>query len=99
VVAAHGIEDQPLVGLEHVADQAGVVHRELQAQLVQPHAGPGALAVERQRHLGRIGQVEGEMVGALRAHARAGGNMLLGGSRKAIEMMRWPSASFLPVRR
>ena len=27
------------------------------------------------------------------------GNMLFGGSRKAIEMMRWPSASRLPVRR
>src|ERR1700733_6397106 len=27
------------------------------------------------------------------------GNMLLGGSRKAMEMIRWPSASRLPVRR
>src|SRR5450631_1979896 len=27
------------------------------------------------------------------------GNMLLGGSRNAIEMIRWPSASRLPVRR
>ena len=81
VVAAHRVQDQPLVGLEHVADQAGVVHGELQPQLVQPHAGARPLAVERQRHLGRVGEVEREVVGPLGAPTpEPGGNMHLGGS-------------------
>ena len=67
VVAAHRVEDQALIGLEHIADPAGVVHGELQAQLVQPHARAGPLAVERQRHLRGVRQVEGQVVGALRA--------------------------------
>jgi hypothetical protein len=31
------------VGFEHVAGKAGVVHGELQAQLVEAHAGAGRL--------------------------------------------------------
>ncbi len=78
MVAAHGVQDQPLVGLEHVAREAGVVHGELQAQLVQPHAGSRPLAVEGQRHLGGVGQVEGQVVGALGADARADREHALG---------------------
>ena len=72
VVAAHRVVDQPLVGLEHVGLAPGLVERELQAQLVEPHAGPGPLAVERQRQLRRVGEVERQVVGAVRADARAG---------------------------
>ena len=70
-VAAGGVVDQPLVGLEHRARPAGVAHRELHRQLLQLHARPGLLAVERQRHLRLVGQVEGEVVGAVVADARA----------------------------
>ena len=31
VITAHGIEDQSLIGFEHIADEAGVVHGEPQA--------------------------------------------------------------------
>jgi hypothetical protein len=31
MVPAHRVEDQALIGLKHIADQAGVMHGELQA--------------------------------------------------------------------
>ena len=100
MIAAHRIEDQPLVGFQHIADLAGVVHRELQAVLVEPHARARPLAVERQRSARRVGEVEGQVIRARARRCRSPpGNMLFGGSRKAIEMMRWPSAMRLPVRR
>src|ERR1700733_1626963 len=48
VIAAHGVEDEPLIGLENVAAHASFVHCELQALLVEPHPRAGLLAVERQ---------------------------------------------------
>src|ERR1700694_3020398 len=51
MVATHGVEDQAFVSLQHVSNQARVMHGELQAELVQPHARTGTLAVKRQRHL------------------------------------------------
>ncbi len=71
VVAAHGVVDQPLVRLEHVAVPLGLVHRELQAELVELHARARALAVERQRELRRVGEVEREVVGSQGADAGA----------------------------
>ena len=62
--------------------------------------GPGPLAVEGQRHLGLVGQVEGQVVRALGADAGVRpGTSSRGASLKAIEMIRWPSAIRLPVRR
>lgn len=55
----------------HLTHQAGVVHGKLQAEFVQPHARTGALAVKRQRHFGRIRQIECQVVRPLGAHARA----------------------------
>ena len=72
VVAAHRVVDQPLVRLEHVALAAGFVQGELQAQLVELHSRPGSLAVEAQRQLRRVGEVEGEVIGPVLADARAG---------------------------
>ena len=43
------------------------MHRELQAQLVEPHSGTWPLAIERQRHLRLIGEIERQVVWALRA--------------------------------
>lgn len=48
LVAHHRVEDQTLVGLEHVHLVRRLLQRELQAQLVEHHAGSGPLAVERQ---------------------------------------------------
>jgi len=70
-VAAHRVEDQPLIGFEHVAREARVMHGELHAELVEPHAGARPLAVEGERHLRRIGEVEGQMIRSLLADARA----------------------------
>src|SRR6185312_11551266 len=50
-IATHGIQDQSLVGFQHVSDQRRIVHRKLQAQLVEAHSRPGPLAVEGKRHL------------------------------------------------
>ena len=71
VVAAHRVVDQPLVGLEQVGAATGLVQRELQALLVELHARAGPLAVERQRQLRHVGEVEREVVGAGGAHAGA----------------------------
>src|SRR5580658_3315617 len=38
VIAAHRIENEALISLEHVADEARVVHGKLQAQLVESHS-------------------------------------------------------------
>ena len=67
VVAAHRVVDQPFVRFEQVGRAPGLVQRELQALLVEPHARPRALAVERQREPRRVGEVEGEVVRAVRA--------------------------------
>src|ERR1700733_6304797 len=72
VIAPHRIENQPLIGLEYVSDQAGVVHRKLQTEFVEPHAGARTLGVKRQRHLRGIGQIESQMVRAQCPYARTG---------------------------
>ena len=43
VVSAHSVEHQALVGLEHLPAKAGVAERELEALLVELHAGTGRL--------------------------------------------------------
>ena len=68
VVALHGVQDQSLVGLEDIAFQTGVMHRELQTQLVELHTRARALAVEGQGHLGGVGEVEGQVVRPVRGH-------------------------------
>src|SRR5271165_1262358 len=78
VVAAHRIQDQSLIGLEHIADMTRVVHGELHAQFVQPHTRTGALAVERQRHFRSIGQIERQVIRPLCADSGTGGEHALG---------------------
>ncbi len=46
---------------------------ELHRELLELHPGAGPLAVERQRHPGLVGEVEGQVVGALHAGVRPGG--------------------------
>ena len=46
VVAAHRIQNKALINFEHIANVARVVHGELHTELVQTHAGTGALAIE-----------------------------------------------------
>ena len=72
MVPTHGVADQPLVGLERRPRPAGVLHRELHAQLVELHPRPGPLAVERQRHPGGVGEVEGQVVRPVLPHPGAG---------------------------
>src|SRR6266851_4959649 len=50
----------------------GVVHGELHAQFIQPHARAGALAIERQRHFRSVRQIECQVIRSLRADAGAG---------------------------
>jgi len=69
MVAAHRIEDQAFIGLEHIADVPGVVHGKLHAELVEPHARAGPLAVERQGHPGSVREVEGQVIGSMRTNA------------------------------
>jgi len=45
-IAAHGIQDQPFIRFQYIADVSRIVHGELHAQLVQTHARAGALAIE-----------------------------------------------------
>ena len=71
VIAAERIVDQPLVRLEHIAGPVGFVEGELQAQLVQFHARARPLAVEAERQLRRIGEVERQVVGPVGADSRA----------------------------
>ena len=78
VIAAHRVVDQPLVGLEHLGLATRLVQRELEAQLVELHARPRPLAVERERELRGVGQVEGEVVRAVGADAGAGREHALG---------------------
>ena len=40
VISAHGIVDEPLVGLKYIGFPAGLVKGELQAEFVQLHSGP-----------------------------------------------------------
>ena len=61
--------------------------------------GPRALAVERQRDPRVVGEVERQVVRPGLADPGAAGNIVRGASLKAIEMIRMPSAIFLPVRR
>ena len=70
VVAEHRVVDQAFVRLEQIGCAPGLVQRELQALLVEPHARTGTLAVERQRQPRRVGEVEREVVGTVRADAR-----------------------------
>src|SRR5580658_4665952 len=60
---------QPFVGLEDVRLVRRLMQGELQAELVERHPGTGTLAVERERELGGFGEVEREVVRALRADA------------------------------
>ena len=76
-IAAHGVQNQALVGFQHIADMAGVVHRELQAEFIEPHAGTGTLAIERQRQFCRIGQIEGQMIRSLLSDTGARGKHAL----------------------
>ena len=69
LVTVHRVVDQPLVGLEDVARVVGVVERELQAQLVELHPGPGPLPVEGERELGGVGEIEGQVVRPLHPDA------------------------------
>ena len=57
MITAHRIEDEAFVSFEHVADLTRVVHRELQAVLVEFHAGARALSIEGQRGARRIGKI------------------------------------------
>src|ERR1700722_13885682 len=70
VIAAHGVEDESLVGLEHVATEASFLHRELKTLLVETHPRAGLLAVERQRHPGLVSEIECQVIRALRTQAR-----------------------------
>ncbi len=78
LIVAHGVEYQPLIGLEHLAGETGVVHGELHAQFVEPHARTRPLAVEGERHFGCIGEIEGQVIRTLRADPRANREHALG---------------------
>ncbi len=78
MVAHHGVVDQALVGLEHVGVLAGLVQRELQAELLERHARTRLLPVEGKGQLRGVGQVEGQVVGARGPDARTVGEHRLG---------------------
>ncbi len=71
MIATHRIEDEPFIGLQHISRGVDLPRGELHRQLVELHTGTGPFAVERQRNLRVVSEIEREMVRALGPHPRS----------------------------
>ena len=97
---SHRVVDQALVGLEHLLVLGRVSPSEnCMLAFSSCIPGAGALAVERQRELAGLGEVEGQVVGPATPTPGPAGTSTCGGSRNAMLITRAPSAMHLPVRR